>query len=159
MTMRRLDPVKDERLVREAVAWINSAPRWFQDADAVWGKDNADDYLNQMSTDAQADFGVFDDEKFIAVLTVSLKSHGVYESHLMAKRNASSSVITLAIVNLREQMFQHGMIETWLWLARKNFAVRHIVEAAGLIRDGVSMLKGRSHGRPIQWLRYSVRAA
>lgn len=159
MEMRRLDPVEDEQLVREACSWIADAPLWFRNADAVWGKDDPDSYLEQMKNDPQADFGVFDGGEFIAVLTVSLKGHGVYESHLMAKRSASPSVIMLAIVNLREQMFHHGMIETWLWLVKKNYAVRRVVEGAGLIRDGVSMLKGKSHGQPIQWLRYSVRAA
>jgi hypothetical protein len=157
--MRRLDPDADEQLIREAVGWIKSAPRWFKDADAAWGAEDADTYLEQMRTDAQADFGVFKGGDFIAVLTVSLEGKGIYNSHLMARRGADAGAIAAAVASLMRQMFGAGMLEAWLWLARRNYGVRRILEAVGMRRDGVTRFKGQSHGKPIEWLRYSVRRA
>jgi hypothetical protein len=156
--MRRLDPIADESLIREAVAWLDSAPQWFKDCDAAFGVENADAYLEQMKREPQADFGIWDDDEFVAVLTVSLEGKGTYNSHLMAKRRASPEVIAESIKCLMVQMFAQGMLEAWLWLARRNYGVRRILESVGMRRDGVSRIKGQSHGSPIEWLRYSVRA-
>ena len=154
--LRRLDPETDEALIREAVGWLRAAPRWFRDADAAWGATGADAYLEQMRSEPQADFGVFKGSEFIAVLTVSLEGKGIYNSHLMARRGADPGAITLAVTLLMRQMFASGMLEAWLWLARKNYGVRLILEAAGMRRDGVTRFKGQTHGKPIEWLRYSV---
>lgn len=156
--MRRLEPDRDEPLIREAVGWLDAQPLYFRNADAAWGTESADSYLEQMRREAQADFGVFDGGKFIAVLTVSLEGKGVFNSHLMAKKGANARAITLAVASLMRQMFAAGMLEAWLWLASRNFGVRRILETVGMRRDGVTRFKGQSHGRPIEWLRYSVRA-
>lgn len=157
--IRRLDPNNDALLIAEAVGWIDDAPRWMRDCDDAWGKTTAGDYLEQMKTTHQADFGVFDEDEFVAVITVSLEGHGVYNSHLMAKRTANPETLKIAIANVLNQMQNQGMMrEGWMWLARRNVGVRRIVEALGLRRDGVSRYKGQSHGQPILWLRYSVTA-
>lgn len=159
VTLRRLDPEVDEQLIREAVGWLEAAPQWQKDCDAAWGSEGADSYLEQMRNEAQADFGVFEGSEFIAVLTVSLEGKGIYNSHLMAKRGADAEVIAEAVALLMREMFTAGMLEAWLWLASKNYGVRRILERVGMRRDGVSRYKGQSHGRPIEWLRYSVRRA
>lgn len=157
MDMRRLSTDTDALLIAEAVRWIDSAPRWMRDCDNAWGKTTAGDYLEQMNTTHQADFGVWDDSEFIAVITVSLEGHGVYNSHLMAKRSANPATLKIAIANVLNQMQNQGMLrEGWMWLARRNYGVRRIVESLGLQRDGVERYKGSSHGQPICWLRYSV---
>ena len=159
MELRRLDPERDEALIREAVGWLDDQPLFFRNCDAVWGTEDADAYLAQMKTDPQADFGVWDGREFIAVITVSLAGHRVYNSHLMAKRSADVEVLKVAIASVLNQMIENGMREGWMLLARKNYGVRRILEIVGMRRDGVTRIKGQSHGKPIEWVRYSVRTA
>lgn len=154
-TMRRLDPDKDEDLIREALSWIDDAPLWFRNADAAWGPDTPETYLNQMRQDGQADFGVFDPE-LIAVITITLAGKGIFNSHLMVKRHANVDSLIIAAASLMKQLFEHNMREGWSWLAKRNRGAQRIVEAIGMTRDGVSMLKGQSHGRPLSWVRYSI---
>ena len=159
VSMRRLDPEADEVLVREAVGWLDAAPRWCRDADAAWGTEDADAYLKQMREEPQADFGVFEAGELTAVVTVSLCGKGIYNSHLMARRGARPEAIAACIKALMVRLFEEGMRESWNWVAARNAGVRRLLEAVGMVRDGVSRFKGQSHGRPIEWLRYSVRAA
>jgi hypothetical protein len=158
VTLERLDPERDELLVREAVAWLDSAPRWFRDCDAAWGAEGADAYLKQMRDEPQADFGVFVSGQLVAVITVSLCGKGVYNSHLMARRGANPEAIVACIKALMGGLFEEGMKESWNWVASRNVGVRRVLEATGMVRDGVERFKGQSHGRPILWVRYSVRA-
>lgn len=156
LEMRRLDADTDVLLIAEAVGWIDSTPRWMRDCDDAWGKTVAGDHLEQMKTTPQADFGVWDGDEFVAVITISLIGHSVYESHLRAKRSANPEILKIAIANTLNQMFNRGMKEGWMWVARKNHGVRRLLEAVGIYNDGVMMFKGQSHGQPIEWLRHSV---
>lgn len=153
--MRRLDPDKDGHLVREALSWIDGSPRWFQDADAAWGADSPETYLNQMRQDGQADFGIFDPE-LIAVITITLAGKGIFNSHLMVKRHSSIEPIIVAAASLMKQLFESGMKEVWSWIMKRNHGPQRIVEAIGMKLDGVTMLKGESHGTVIEWVRYSA---
>lgn len=159
VTLRRLDPAADESLVREAVAWMESAPRWFRDCDAAWGAtEGADDDLRHMREEPQADFGVFDGGELVAVVTVTLEGKGVFNSHLMAKRGANPLAVMQGASGVLKGLLGQGMREGWSWLARKNYGARRVVEAMGMRLDGLSRFKGVSHGQPIEWVRYSVRA-
>jgi hypothetical protein len=144
-------------LISEAVGWLDRQPLFFRNCDAAWGTEDAESYLTQMEREPQADFGVFCEGELIAVITVSLAGKNVYNSHLMAKRGASIEAIRMAVMSVLKQMLEQGMKEGWMWLARKNLGVRRIVEAAGMRRDGLTRLRGQSHGAPIEWCRYSVR--
>ncbi len=155
--MRRLDPDRDEALVREAVSWLDSQPLFFRNCDAAWGADeSADDYLRHMREDAQADFGVFDEGELVAVITVTLEGKGVFNSHLMARPGARPEAVLRGVSGVLKGLRAEGMREGWAWLARKNYGARALLEAAGMRRDGVTRFKGQSHGAPIEWVRYSV---
>lgn len=158
--LRRLDPDADETYIREAVAWLDEQPLFYQNCDAAWGApESADDYLNHMRDGKQADFGVFDGDKFIAVVTVTLEAKDTYNSHLMVKRGSSVEAIAIGAASVLKGLFEKGMKEGWSWLAQKNHGARKIIEAIGMVEDGVQQIKGVSHGQPITWCRYSVRAA
>lgn len=157
--LRKLDPDRDEALVREAVSWIDEQPPFYRDCNRAWDRgDTAEDYLELMRTEPQSDHGVFEDGRLIAVVTVTLEGKGVFNSHLMVKRGSSPRSIAQAASGVMKGLLAEGMIEGWSWLARKNYGARRILEAVGMKRDGVEQIKGRSHGRPVEWVRYSVRA-
>lgn len=159
MEMRRLDPVEDEQLVREAVGWINEQPQFFRDCYAAWGNEDADDYLELMKNEPQADFGVFEGDELISVITVALEGSQIFNSHLMVKRGANVHSIAAAAANVLRELFKQNVVrEGWAWIAQKNYGARKILEMIGLKRDGCSQYRGQSHGQPIFWLRYSVRA-
>jgi hypothetical protein len=158
VTMRRLDPDRDESLVREAVSWLAEQPTFFQNCDAAWGgAETADDYLRHMRDGRQGDFGVFDSGELIAVVTISLEGKGVFNSHLMVKRGASPAIVASGASGVLKGLLGEGMKEGWSWLAAKNYGARKIIEAIGMVRDGVERFRGQSHGQPILWVRYSVR--
>lgn len=154
--MRRLNADKDQELVRQALSWIDEQPTFYRNCDAAWGTVDADSYLEMMRSDPQADFGVFEDDKLIAVITVTLEGKGIYNSHLLVKRRANVEAITICAMSVIKGLFENGMKEGWSWLARKNYGARKILESIGMRRDGVSRFKGQSHGQPIEWLRYGL---
>lgn len=157
MEMRRLDPVDDEPLIRQAVSWIDEQPKFYRDCDRAWGSDDADTYLRLMQTDAQADFGVFDDDNMlVAVITVSLEGHQVFNSHLMVKKGTDPRIVVAAASGVINGLLDKGLVEGWSWIARKNLGARRILEYIGMRRDGVTRFKGQSHSQPIEWQRYSV---
>jgi hypothetical protein len=160
VALERLNPDRDETLVREAVSWLDTQSLFFRNCDAAWGApESADDYLRHMREGNQADFGVFDSGELVAVITVSLEGKGVFNSHLMAKRGASPAVVAQGVSGVLKGLLSEGTFkEGWSWLAAKNYGAKKIVEACGMVRDGVERFKGQSHGRPLLWVRYSVRA-
>jgi hypothetical protein len=157
--LRRLDPNVDESLVREAVGWLDDQPLFYKNCDAAWeGMQDAEDYLRLMREGTQADFGVFENERLIAVVTVTLEGKATFNSHLMVKRGANVQAIASGASGVMKGLLDQGMREGWSWLARKNHGAIAIVEKIGMRRDGVEQIKGCSHGRPIEWIRFSVRA-
>lgn len=151
--MRRLEKT-DTVLIKEALSWSEGAPRWFRDADRAWGTITPDKYIEQM--DDQADFGVFDGE-LVAVITLSLEGKGIFNSHLMVKRKAPVGLIVVSAVSIIRQLFENGMREGWAWPNKRNYGLRRILELIGMKRDGLEIIKGQSHGRPLTWVRYSCR--
>jgi hypothetical protein len=157
LELRRLDPEADEGLIREACDWLDAQPLYFKNADAAWGREDADTYLRLMRERPQIDHGVFLNGRMVAVITVTMEGLGVYNSHLMVKRGSDPLAIAQAGAWVFEQLRERGMREGWAWLASKNWGARRVLELIGLRQDGVEQIKGQSHGQPIHWLRYSVR--
>lgn len=149
LEMRRLDPERDEYLIQEALSWTGDQPLFFRNAEKAW----ADRPLNE-----RADFGIFENEELIAVITITLEGQGSFDSHLMAKRGTDPQLIAMCVGSVIKQLFQQGMREGWAWPAEKNRGLKRILEATGMKRDGLEIFKGSSHGRPLLWQRYSVRS-
>ena len=67
VTLRRLDADSDEALIREAIGWIDEQPQFYRDANAAFDRgETAEDYLELMRREPQADFGVFDRGEMVA---------------------------------------------------------------------------------------------
>lgn len=150
IAIRRLDSDTDRDFYAEAWAWDIDAPRWYQDSDAVFRPESFDEYMKLAHGDDQCDVGVFDDE-LIGLITVTLRGKGVYEGHLSAKRGANLEMLAEAVLQIRCQLFERGMSEAYLWVAAKNRAIRKLCANAGFYGTFVTMLRGSSHNRPIEW--------
>lgn len=157
--IRRLDPDADSALYAQMYEWTESAPKWLHDATAAFGALSREDYINGARWDRRIDIGIFDDDKLIACVTLILILHRIYEVHLEAARGADPELIIAAGLNIRDQLFgQYEAYEAFMWTPVWNRTVRRINKALGFEPDNVSMFRGVSHGKLIEWRRYSIRS-
>lgn len=156
ITLRQLTTA-DASLISEALSWIDHAPRWFRDCDAVWGHETAEDYLKKMGQ--QADWAVMEDNQLHSVISLTVAGKGIYNVHLMTRRNADITPLVIAGQSIRQQLFAKGIREIWCWLAVMNRGAQRAAELIGFIRDGVQMFKGQTHGKVILWERFSCRSS
>lgn len=154
ITLQQVNP-EDVGTITTALSWIDSAPRWFRDCDAVWGRDTPATYAAKLAQ--QVDWGVFVDESLHSIISLTLAGKGVYNVHLMAQRRADPEPLIIAGRSMRQQLFIFGAREIWCWLAQMNRGVQKIAQAIGFVKDGVQMFKGQTHGRVILWERFSCR--
>jgi hypothetical protein len=149
MIIRRLNPTERD-LFAEAWSWRLNAPRWYQDSDKVFGPESFEEFMELAHGEDQADLGVFNPE-LVGLITLTMRAKNVYEAHLSAKRGTSVDLLSDAAFQVRNLLFEQGMEEGYVWVASKNHAVKRICANAGFYANFVTMLKGLSHGRPIEW--------
>jgi RimJ/RimL family protein N-acetyltransferase len=153
--IRRLNPVGDESLLRQAFEWDAKAPAWYMDSDAIC-RPSLDVYLKMTHDENQVDIGVFDEDEMIGLVTFDHKINGVAEVRLSAKRGASLELLIEAAYQLRHQFFSLGMTAGVVWIAKRNRQIVKLCEVIGFVREG-SMRRGTYHrpkgDRPIEWLR------
>jgi hypothetical protein len=158
--LRRLDADADESCVRQALAWVDTYPRWFREADSsAWGATDPDEHLESLRTKERADFGLFVDGELQALVIAEFVGNGFVNSHILTKRGADPLDVAAAARCVMVNLFALGMREAWAWVARQNRGVRRIVESIGMTRDGIARIKGTAHGRPVEWQRFSARRA
>lgn len=155
MIIRRLNPVADEPLLRQAFKWDADVPRWYRDSDAMC-RPSLDVYLRMAHDEDQVDIGVFDGDEMVGLVTFDHKMNGVAEVRLSAKRGAPIDMLTEAAYQLRHQFFSLGMNAGVVWIAKRNRQIVKLCEVVGFVRD-VTMCRGVYHrpkgDRPIEWVR------
>lgn len=157
--IRRIDPDADYVLYEQMYEWTESAPKWLRESTAAFGTLSRSDYIEGARWDRRIDIGIFDDGKLIACVTLILILHRIYEVHLEASRDADPALIIAAGCDIRDQLFgQYGAYEAFMWTPVWNRTVRRINKALGFEADNVSMFRGVSHGKLIEWRRYSIRS-
>ena len=158
LSIRRLNPETDKALFVEAWLWDHvDVPRWYREMDRVFRPEAFEDFLKLAHGEDQADIGVFENDKLVGLITLSMRAKGMFEAHLSAKRGASVEVLADAGIQVKEQLFRDmGMIEGCLWVARKNYHVRKLCSIIGFRDSGLRIFKGSHRGRVIDWLRLSV---
>lgn len=156
MIIRRLNPVDDELLLRQAFSWDANAPRWYTDSDSVC-RPTLDAYLRMTYDETQVDIGVFNEREMVGLVTFDHKLNGIAEVRFSAKRGAGIDLLTKAAYQLRHQFFSIGMEAGVVWVAKRNRQIVKLCEVIGFIRDGLTIHRGvyrRPKGdRPIEWVR------
>ena len=159
--IRRLHPIEDESLLREAFEWDAYAPSWYADSDSIFRPGSIEEYLQLAKGEDQIDVGVFD-EDLVGLITISRRGDKIYEAHLSAKRGTNVEFLAEAGFQVREQLFEIGMNVGFVWVAQKNLHVKKLCELVGFLPDGlmmlrgsynVKMLDGTIHYKPIEWVR------
>ena len=154
--IRRLDPVSDEHLLREAFAWDKNRAQWYSEMDAVFGPPDADDFIKTAHEPLNMFIGIFDPE-FVGVVIVARASEWVFNTHLLAKRGVALETLVSGASQLRTDLFEMGAVEVFCYVAEKNRAVRKLCGELGMQHEGITMYRGSYRGRVIKWLKYSVR--
>lgn len=164
MSFRRLDPVKDEHLLREAYLWDKGAPTWYRDMDSVFGPENVEDFLKTTHDPDSVFIGVFRQiglrmirHELVGVIILAYAGERRYAAHLCAKRGANLETLAQAAIQVKEDMFDLGMIEVFVFVAERNKGVLNLCRLIGLVEDGVVMFKGTYRKKLIRWIRLSSR--
>jgi hypothetical protein len=152
--IRRIDPVVNEDLLREAHSWDKDAPDWYRSCDKVFGP-TMDEFLAQTKAEDQIDIGIFAPE-FCGLISLTRRAAGIYEAHLRARRRTPLEPLALAGRQVIDDLLGMGMETGYVFVAEKNRPVRKLCCMMGMQPDGIAIYRGSYKGRVVQWLRYSV---
>ncbi len=153
--MRRLDPDKDRDLFIQAWLWESFAPKWFKEADKVFGPPTFEDFIKGSKEDNRATFGVFDNE-LIGLIILTLKGSGI-EVDFMAKPRCDVGKLLIGAMSLRDKVFDDlGVKELYVWTPKKNVPMRRFCATLGFHDTGLRILKGTYRERVIEWQRLSL---
>lgn len=155
--IRRLDPIVDEVLLRQAFAWTAATPQWHRDMDSIFGPQTVDDFLLMSKEPQYIHIGIFDGG-LIGLLILEWITRDVFNAHLCAKRGASLETLTIAAARVLNDFLNLGMVEGTAWVAEKNAAVRKLCGTIGMRDTGIVMFKGSYKGRLTKWIKYSIEA-
>jgi RimJ/RimL family protein N-acetyltransferase len=154
MKMRRLQVGTDRDLLVQAYGWEHeNVPRWYEEMDAAFPV-SLDEWLTHCADERQASVGVFEGERMVGLIYMTLVGKGVFGAHISAARNTSAEVLAEAIIQLRHQMFRD--LSTQLvfgWIAKRNLGLWRLAMNCGFRPDGLVMLKGSYRKRVIEWVR------
>ncbi len=151
--IRRLQTGTDEHLLREVYTWDKDFPQWYQDLEKVAGWP-----LEQFIKEApdRADLGVFDGEEFVALVSIIRRDVGVFEGHIWAKRHSKVENLASAVSWVIERLIEDLQMRFgYVWIAKRNLPIKQMCIMAGLRFDGATLKDGESHGKPIEWQRFS----
>lgn len=125
--------------------------------DRVFNTGTEDDFVERAHNPSSAYIGIFDNDELIALAIIETPAPAIHEGHLLAKRGANPTLITAACVTLISDLFSLGMTQLFAWVAERHTGLRKICANIGLQPDGLVMWRGSHHGKPIKWVRYSIR--
>lgn len=154
ITIRRLDPVADEALFRQAFSWENeNLPRWYTEAHNVWGVDTWEEYLERTRRDTQIDTGVFtEDGAFVGLVTVIRERPGIWEAHLSGATHGKPDYLAMGAMMTAHSLFQAGVATAFIsWVMSRHHGAARVNEIAGMKRTGITLLKGQVRNRLIEW--------
>jgi len=139
----------------DAWRWEARAPRWFRDADKVFGPQTFEDFLESSKEFERATFGIFD-EHLAGLIIFTLKGSSV-EVDLMARPKTSRETILIGASILREQIFADLDIqELYVWLPRKNYPTRKLCGILGFRETGLTLIRGTYREKVIEWLHLNL---
>lgn len=154
--IKRLDPIEDEALLRQAFAWTAECPQWQVDMDIVFGPSDVEDFLRMVVEPENVLVGIFSPE-FVGLIIVASAGKDVFNSHLCAKRGSDLGVLAQGAYQVTQDFLKMGMQEGFCFVAERNLAIRNLCDTIGFKWEGVVMYRGAYRGRLIKWLKYSIR--
>lgn len=154
-TLRRISPLSDRQLFVAAYNWLATSPQWRRDSEAAFGVTDLPSYLKAAGEPARVCTGVLAPD-LCALISMTVTGRNAVEVHLEAKRGTDAEVVVAAGCEVRDQLFRYGIDYGYTWIPRWNRRVCNINKAIGFRPDNVSMWRGSTGERTIEWLRYSI---
>lgn len=159
MELRRLDPLEEMSLYAQAFEWGQMSPRWLREANGAFGTTDFCEFVLCALADDQIDIGVFEYGRLVGLISLVLRAPGVFEVYLRARRGTKVETLAVAARSVRDGLFMDGRLrvgEIFAFVASFNAPVLEVCRGCGLSADGVTVLRGESRGRVIEWLRVST---
>lgn len=157
-SLHRLNPNKpdDLSLLYQAFLWeTENVPVWYANANQVFGADTWEESLKRSRRDIQIDVAICDEDGgFAGLITVVMLERGVWETFISGPRKSDGELITEAAFAMAKNMFDAGIAEEFIsWVCTRHAGALALNKACGMVEDGVTMIKGSSHGKPLEWKR------
>lgn len=159
MFLRRLDPNKpnDEAMLKIAFEWeTENIPLWWADAQRIFGVDTWEESLARSRRPDQMDIAVLSrDAIYSGLITLVMVAPKIYEFFFSAPRQSDAELLSLACFQVGKQLLIDDQMADQLisWVCSRHRGALKVNTECGMERDGLSMFKGRSHGRPLEWFR------
>lgn len=159
MFLRRLDPndLNDVAMLKVAFEWeTEEIPLWWSNAQQVFGADTWEESLERSRRPGQIDIAVIsDDSIYSGLITLVLVAPATFEFFFAAPRQSDAELLALACFQVGKQvLIDDRMAERLVsWVCSRHAGAMRLNLACGMERDGLSMFKGSSHGRPLEWIR------
>jgi hypothetical protein len=160
--LRRLDPEDpdDRAMLKIAFGWeTEDIPTWWANAQQIFGADTWEESLERSRRPEQIDVAVFDDTRiYVGLITLVLVAPKTYEFFFSAPRRSDAEFLALACFQIGKQLLIDDQIAERLisWVCARHRGAMRINLMCGMERDGLSMYKGRSHGKALEWFRMTL---
>lgn len=154
ISIRVIDPAKDEYLLRRAFNWQTDKPTWWRTSMAVWKAGvTLDKYLEYAHHDAQIDIGIFgDDYDFTGLITLAeTDEKNVFESHIDAPRTARLDELVEGVEIARDFAFQSGTKAIYNYVARMNRPILKLCRKVGFRETNARVIYGAIGNKVIEW--------
>jgi hypothetical protein len=162
MILRRLDPndPAEEAMLKVAVEWeTENIPIWWSNAQQVFGADTWEESLERSRRPEQIDVAVFSrGTEYVGLITLVLIAPKTCEFFFSAPRRSDAELLALACFQIGKQVLIDDQVAERLisWVCSRHRGAMRVNLECGMERDGLTMYKGRSHGRPLEWIRMTL---
>lgn len=153
--IRRLDPEADRAAFEQAWQWIASYPAWLREIDAQ-NRPDFDTFLELSRRQIMLSFGLFDDDRLMALIQFTQRAPNIFETHMDSNRDAKPDAIADAIFCLGWQLLEQGAQIVFAWVPKQHRGSLRVCRSCRLEWDGTTEERGTLRGKPIKWLRMVI---
>lgn len=147
-------------MLKIAFGWeTENIPVWWSNAQRIFGADTWEESLARSCRPEQIDIAVLDhDHIYSGLITLVLVQPKTYEFFFAAPRRSDAELLALACFQVGKRLLiDDGVAERLIsWVCARHRGAMRLNLTCGMRPDGLTMYKGRSHGRPLEWRRMSL---
>lgn len=156
MYLQRLNPATDEAIYRALWEMNQDVPEWYRASEECWGSDSWDEFYSRANRDDLIDCAVYsDDHTLQGSITVIQRVGKIWETFIVGRRKGDALAITQGCFAMARQLFEDGISDAFLsWVCAKHHGAIALNKACGMQETGLTLIKGKSHGKPLYWRQY-----
>ncbi|HEX5085363.1 MAG TPA: hypothetical protein VFY40_25270 [Blastocatellia bacterium] len=147
-------------MLKIAFEWeTEDIPLWWSNAQQIFGADTWEESLERSRRPEQIDIAVLNpDQIYSGLITLVLIAPKSYEFFFSAPRKSDAELLALACFQVGKQLLIDDQTAERLysWVCSRHRGAMRVNLMCGMGRDGLTMFKGRSHGRPLEWIRMTL---